>query len=112
VEVGGKGGGRGGQVGEVEVVQAVDVRGVEGKQRVEGVGERQGREEVEGEGRVGGRVAGEEEGAAQVVEALDIAEVWSIHLRSYRVSDTYCESFEEIFERDIELSLDFEMREI
>lgn len=111
MEVGGEGGGRGGQVGEVEVVQAVDVRGVEGKQRVEGVGERQGREEVEGEGRVGGR-RGEEEGAAQVVEALDIAEVWSIHLRSYRGSDTYCESFEEIFERDIELSLDFEMREI
>ena len=93
MEVGGEGGGRGGQVGEVEVVEAVDVRGVEGQERVEGVGEREGGEDLEGEGRVGGRFAGEEEGAAQVVETLDIAEVWSIHLRSFWGYDDYCESF-------------------
>jgi hypothetical protein len=27
-------------------------------------------------------------------------------------SETYCKSFQEVFERDVELSLDFEMREI
>lgn len=71
-------------VGEVEAVEAADNRGVEGVKGVKeagGWGEEQGCEKVEAKGlQVWGQRGTKQKDATQIVEALDITEVWPIEL--------------------------------